>query len=62
MSPDDLKPAVDAVATPLRRFLVAHRTGAELVVNTEQMVPAVTEIFRWANEHGYQAGGTRRDG
>lgn len=53
-APHDLRPALHDVATPLRRFLVAHRSGEVFTVNTEAMIPAVSAIFAWANANGYK--------
>jgi len=39
---------------PLRRFLVAQRTGG-LTVNIERMMPAVFAIVQWCNAKGYKA-------
>jgi hypothetical protein len=45
---------VDDLAMPLRRFLVAQRTGEVLTVNTERMM---LQLFSGADANGYKVSG-----
>jgi hypothetical protein len=56
-APPVLASAVDDLAMPLRRFLVAQRTGEVLTVNIERMMPAVLATVQWCNANGYKVNG-----